>query len=55
MATGLLLMEVQGVIPVDARNGLWLLLATAVMLWLSGWLGARAAAAGVRRMDPAAS
>jgi hypothetical protein len=54
LALGLFLMEGQGVIHVDVKVGLWMLLATAVMLWLSGWLGARAAMIGVRRMDEGA-
>jgi paraquat-inducible protein A len=51
LALGLFLMEGQGVIRVDVRIGLWMLVATAVLLWLSGWLGARAAMIGIRRMD----
>lgn len=51
LGLGLFLMEGQGIIRVDVRVGLWMLVATAVMLWLSGWLGARAAMIGIRRMD----
>jgi paraquat-inducible protein A len=51
LGLGLFLMEGQGVIRVDVRVGLWMLLATAVMLWLSGSLGARAAMVGIRRID----
>jgi paraquat-inducible protein A len=53
LALGLFLMEGQGVIRVDVKHGLWLLIATAIMLWLSGWLGQRAATAGIRRLDDA--
>ena len=51
LALGLFLMEGQGVIRVDVKHGLWLLVASAAMLWLSGWLGQRAATEGLRRMD----
>jgi hypothetical protein len=51
LSLGLFLMEGQGIIRVDVRVGLWMLLATAVMLWLSGSLGARAAMVGIRRID----
>jgi len=53
LALGLFLMEGQDVIRVDVKHGLWLLVATAAMLWLSGWLGQRAAAEGLRRIDGA--
>jgi hypothetical protein len=53
LALGLFLMEGQDVIRVDVKHGLWLLLATAIMLWLSGWLGQRAATEGLRRIDGA--
>lgn len=54
VALGLFLMEGQAVIRVDVMHGLWLLVATALMLWLSGWLGQRAAAEGLRRMGSVA-
>jgi paraquat-inducible protein A len=53
LALGLFLMEGQSVIRVDVKHGLWLLIATAMMLWLSGWLGQRAAARGIERLDHA--
>ena len=51
LALGLFLMEGQALIRVDVQHGLWLLVAAAAALWLSGWMGARAAAAGMRRID----
>jgi uncharacterized paraquat-inducible protein A len=51
LGLGLFLMEGQGIIRVDVRVGLWMLLATAVMLWLSRSLGVRAAMVGIRRID----
>ncbi|MBM4009537.1 MAG: paraquat-inducible protein A [Planctomycetes bacterium] len=51
LGLGLFIMEGQGIIRVEVRVGLWMLLATAVTLWLSGWLGTRAAMIGIRRMD----
>ena len=51
LALWLFLMEGQALIRVDVQHGLWLLVAAAAALWLSGWMGARAAAAGMRRID----
>lgn len=50
LALALFLWEGQRVIRVDIRFGLWMLIATALLLWASGWLGMRAAAVGIRRL-----
>ena len=40
----------QALIRVDVKHGLWLLVAAAAALWLSGWMGARAANGTLRHL-----
>jgi hypothetical protein len=53
MAVALILfiMEGQGTIRVGVKDGLWLLIAAAAFLGLSGWLGSRAAGVGMQRLE----
>lgn len=51
----LFIMEGQGTIRVGVKDGLWLLIAAAAFLGLSGWLGSRAAAVGMQRMGCSAA
>jgi ABC-type transport system involved in cytochrome bd biosynthesis fused ATPase/permease subunit len=44
-------MEGQGTIRVGVKDGLWLLIAAAAFLGLSGWLGSRAAGVGMQRLE----
>ena len=51
LALGLFLLEGQRFVKTDIQTGLWLLIATALCLWVVGWIGRHAAHAGVQRVD----
>lgn len=51
VAVILFIMEGQGTIRVGVKDGLWLLIAAAAFLGLSGWLGSRAAGVGMQRLE----
>jgi hypothetical protein len=38
-------------VKTDIQTGLWLLIATALCLWVVGWIGRHAAHVGVQRVD----
>ena len=48
---GLFLLEGQRFVKTDIQTGLWLLIATALSLWVVGWIGRHAAHVGVQRVD----
>ena len=51
LALGLFLLEGQRFVKTDIQTGLWLLIATALCLWVVGWIGRHAAHVGVQRVD----
>jgi len=51
LGLGLFLLEGQKLIKTEIQPGLWLLVSTAIALWLAGKLGTRAAHNGVKRMN----
>ena len=51
LALGLFLLEGQRFVKTDIQTGLWLLIATALCLWVVGWVGRHAAHMGVQRVD----
>jgi paraquat-inducible protein A len=51
LALGLFLLEGQRFVKTDIQTGLWLLIATALSLWVVGWIGRHTAHVGVQRVD----